>query len=55
MPHGDGRQARKTEHDLLELLVVAVNAVPVGTDSFVEIVLWARESSPMCSLFRAVE
>ncbi len=31
------------EHDLVELLVVAVNAVLVGADTFVEIELWARE------------
>jgi hypothetical protein len=28
---------------LVELLVVAVNAVPVGADTFVEIELWANE------------
>lgn len=39
----DPRQARKVEHDLVELLVVAVNAVLVGADSFVEIELWANE------------
>jgi predicted transposase YbfD/YdcC len=31
------------EHDLVELLVVAVNAVLVGADTFVEIELWAKE------------
>jgi predicted transposase YbfD/YdcC len=31
------------EHDLVELLVVAVNAVLVGADTFVAIELWARE------------
>src|SRR5947199_6541106 len=39
----DPRQAWKVEHDLVELLVVAVNAVLVGADTFVEIELWARE------------
>lgn len=39
----DPRQARKVEHDLIELLVVAVNAVLVGADTFVEIELWAKE------------
>jgi hypothetical protein len=31
------------EHDLVELLVLAVNAVLVGADTFVEIELWAKE------------
>jgi predicted transposase YbfD/YdcC len=39
----DPRQASKIEHDLVELLVVAVNAVLVGADTFVEIELWAKE------------
>lgn len=39
----DPRQAGKVEYDLVELLVVAVNAVLVGADTFVEIELWARE------------
>jgi hypothetical protein len=39
----DPRQASKVEHDLVELLVVAVNAVLVGADTFVEIELWAKE------------
>jgi predicted transposase YbfD/YdcC len=39
----DPRQAGKVEHDLVELLVVAVNGVLVGADSFVEIELWAKE------------
>ncbi len=39
----DPRQVAKVEHDLVELLVVAVNAVLVGADSFVEIELWAKE------------
>ncbi|BBD76621.1 ISAs1 family transposase [Hydrogenophilus thermoluteolus] len=39
----DPRQAGKVKHDLVELLVVAVNAVLVGADTFVEIELWAKE------------
>ncbi|MCL2161071.1 MAG: ISAs1 family transposase [Betaproteobacteria bacterium] len=39
----DSRQAGKVEHDLVELLVVAVNAVLVGADTFVEFELWAKE------------
>src|SRR5208337_4911808 len=39
----DPRQPAKVEHDLVELLVVAVNAVLVGADTFVEIELWAKE------------
>jgi predicted transposase YbfD/YdcC len=38
----DPRQAGKVEHDLVELLVVAVNAVLAGADTFVEIELWAK-------------
>lgn len=33
----DPRQSSKVEHDLVELLVAAVNAVLVGADTFVEI------------------
>jgi hypothetical protein len=33
----DPRQSAKVEHDLVELLAVTVNAVLVGTDTFVEI------------------
>ena len=39
----DPRQAGKVAHDLVGLLVVAVNAVLVGADTFVEIELWAQE------------
>jgi predicted transposase YbfD/YdcC len=39
----DPRQVAKVEHDLVELLVVAVNAVLVGAGSFVAIELWAKE------------
>jgi predicted transposase YbfD/YdcC len=38
----DPRQASKVEHDLVELLVVAVNAVLVGADTFIEIEAWAK-------------
>ncbi|GHU13635.1 hypothetical protein AGMMS50225_23980 [Betaproteobacteria bacterium] len=33
----DPRQPGKASHDLVELLVVAVNAVLVGADTFAEI------------------
>jgi len=39
----DPRQKAKVRHDLVELLVVAVNGVLVGAETFVEIELWARE------------
>ena len=39
----DPRQIGKVAHGLVELLVVAVNAVLVGADTFVEIELWAKE------------
>ena len=39
----DPRQVKKVEHDLVELLVVAVCAVLVGADDFVEIEEWANE------------
>lgn len=39
----DPRQAGKVKHNLVELLVVAVNGVLVGADTFVEIELWAKE------------
>ena len=39
----DPRQAAKVEHNLVNLLVIAVNAVLVGADTFVEIELWAKE------------
>ena len=39
----DPRQAAKAEHDLVELLVVAVAAVLAGADTFVEIEIWAEE------------
>lgn len=40
---GDPRQAKKVDHDLVELLVVAVCAVLAGADDFVEIEEWAKE------------
>lgn len=39
----DPRQAKKVEHDLVEMLVVAVCAVLVGADDFVEIEEWTNE------------
>jgi predicted transposase YbfD/YdcC len=39
----DPRQPWKVKHDLVELLVVAVCAVLVGADTFVEIELWGKE------------
>ena len=39
----DPRQEGKVRHDLVELLVVAVNAVLVGAETIVEIELWANE------------
>ena len=43
----DPRQARKVEHDLVEMLVVAVCAVLAGADDFVEIEEWAKEKEPV--------
>ena len=39
----DPRQAKKVNHDLVELLVVAVCGVLAGADDFVEIEAWATE------------
>jgi predicted transposase YbfD/YdcC len=39
----DPRQAKKVEHDLVELLVIAVCGVLAGADDFVEIEEWANE------------
>jgi len=39
----DPRQAKKVEHDLVELLVIAVCGVLAGADDFVEIQEWAKE------------
>lgn len=39
----DPRQVKKVEHDLVEMLVVAVCAVLVGADDFVEIEEWTNE------------
>jgi hypothetical protein len=47
----DPRQAAKVEHDLVELLVVAVNAVLVGADTFVEIDCGPRKSWIGCAAF----
>lgn len=38
----DLRQAGKTRHDLVEILVVAVNGVLAGADNFVEIEAWGE-------------
>lgn len=51
----DPRQAGKVEHDLVELLVVAVNAVLVGADTFVEIELWAKEKLDWLRGYLALE
>ena len=40
----DPRQKKKVDHDLLELLVVAVCSVLVGADTFVEIEHWAEDN-----------
>ena len=40
----DPRQRKKVQHDLLELLVVAVCSVRVGADTFVEIEEWAEDN-----------
>ena len=39
----DPRQRNKTRYDLVEVLVVAVNGVLAGADTFVEIEAWANE------------
>jgi len=39
----DPRQAKKVEHDLVEVLVVAICGVLAGADDFVEIEEWAKE------------
>lgn len=46
----DPRQAKKVEHDLMEMLVVAVCAVLVGADDFVEIEEWANEKTAIPEL-----
>ena len=51
----DPRQAGKVEHDLVELLVVAVSAVLVGADTFVEIELWAKEKQDWLRGFLKLE
>jgi hypothetical protein len=54
----DPRQVGKVEHDLVELLVVAVSAVLAGADTLVEIEAWATENYRGCAniagFFRAV-
>lgn len=39
----DPRQARKADHTLVKTLVVAVNGVLSGANTFVEIALWGEE------------
>ncbi|MBK6675690.1 MAG: transposase family protein [Rhodocyclaceae bacterium] len=46
--------AVKVEHDLVELLVVAVNAVLVGADTFVEIKRWAKEKLDWLRSYRVL-
>lgn len=45
----DPRQAKKVEHNLVELLVIAVCGVLAGADDFVEIEAWANEK---CDWFK---
>ncbi|WP_006787806.1 transposase family protein, partial [Thiorhodospira sibirica] len=40
----DPRQAKKVEHELVELLVAAVSAVLAGADDFVQIEAWGRRN-----------
>lgn len=49
------RQARKVEHDLVELLVVAVCAVLSGADDFVEIEAWGKAKLPWLRQFLRLE
>jgi len=51
----DPRQAKKVEHDLVEMLVVAVCAVLVGADDFVEIEEWANEKVDWLRQFLKLE
>ena len=39
----DPRQRKKARHDLVEVLVVAINGVLAGADTFVEIEAWAND------------
>lgn len=41
----DPRQAKKVEHDLVALLVIAVCGILAGADDFVEIEEWACQSA----------
>lgn len=51
----DPRQARKVEHDLVELLVIAVCGVLAGADDFVEIEEWAKEKHDWFRLYLRLE
>ena len=48
----DPRQPGKIERDLVEL-VVAVNAVLVGADTFVEVELWAKDNDRVAAAILA--
>lgn len=51
----DPRQAKKVEHDLVELLVIAVCGVLAGADDFVEIEEWAKEKRDWFGQYLRVE
>lgn len=51
----DPRQAKKVEHDLVEMLVVAVCAVLVGADDFVQIEEWANEKEDWLRKYLTLE
>ena len=46
------RQAKKVEHGLVELLVIAVCGVLAGADDFVEIEEWVKEKNDWLHLTR---
>lgn len=51
----DPRQAKKVEHDLVELLVIAVCGVLAGANDFVEIEEWAKEKRDWFRLYLRLE
>ena len=51
----DPRQAKKVDHNLAELLVVAISAVLAGADDFVEIEEWAKEKQDWFRQYRTLE
>ena len=51
----DPRQAKKVEHNLVELLVIAVCGVLAGADDFVEIEEWAKEKQDWFGLYLRLE